>query len=51
MNTMLYEDESVAPSTTEMDWKQEGAGVLSADEADFSRASDASPGRGASCRA
>jgi len=47
MNTMLYEDESVAPSTTEMDWKQEGAGVLSADEADFSRASDASPGRGA----
>jgi formate hydrogenlyase transcriptional activator len=47
MNTMQYEDESVAPSATELNWKQEGAGVLSADEADFSGGGDALPGRGA----
>src|SRR5437870_1863065 len=47
MNTMQYEDGSVVPSATELNWKQEGAGVLSAEEADFSGGSDALPGRGA----
>src|SRR3989442_8353825 len=45
MKTMQYEDESVAPSATELNWKQVGAGMLSADEADFSGGGDALPGR------
>jgi formate hydrogenlyase transcriptional activator len=42
-----YEDESVAPSPTELNWKQEGAGGFSANNADFSGSNDALPGRSA----
>src|SRR5438309_2179576 len=41
-------NELVAPSAREMDRKQEGRAVLSADEADFSAVTDALTGQGAS---
>src|SRR2546427_3584964 len=40
-----------APSARELDWKQEGPAVLSADEADFSAVTDALTGQGANALA
>src|SRR5881409_2709101 len=49
MTTTMYE--SVVPSSREMDWKQAGLAVLSADEAGFSAVTDALTNQGANALA